>query len=104
MRIEIQELPAVFSLEDSLNKKEIIWGEDNVFKSYLVEKGDPNQAWNSSDLMVEGEYFTGAQEQLYIENNGMIAGASEEAGVTGWGSFVIGSVRWRAFVGPPAWL
>src|SRR3954463_12522289 len=27
--LEIEELPAVFSLADSLAKKEIIWGEDN---------------------------------------------------------------------------
>ena len=26
-----------------------------------------------ADYIVEGEYRTGAQEQLYIENNGMIA-------------------------------
>src|ERR1051325_841213 len=29
VRIEIEEQPAIFSLEDSLAKKEIIWGEDN---------------------------------------------------------------------------
>src|SRR2546426_4343497 len=32
VRIEIEELPAVFSLEDAVSRKEIIWGEDNVFK------------------------------------------------------------------------
>ncbi|HVI71906.1 MAG TPA: hypothetical protein VM656_10510, partial [Pyrinomonadaceae bacterium] len=32
VRIEIEEQPAVFTLEDSLAKKEIVWGEDNVFK------------------------------------------------------------------------
>src|SRR6266508_4276240 len=39
VRIEYEELPAVFSLQDSLVKKEIIWGEDNVFKKFLVDKG-----------------------------------------------------------------
>src|SRR5437016_9446479 len=39
VRIEIEALPAIFSLEDSLNKTEIIWGEANVFKSFLVDKG-----------------------------------------------------------------
>src|SRR6266853_3393038 len=29
--IEYEELPAIFSLPDSLAKKEIIWGDDNVF-------------------------------------------------------------------------
>jgi len=86
VRIEIEELPAIFSLEDSLAKKEIIWGEDNVFKKFLVDKGNVDDAWASADLIIEGEYETGAQEQLYIENNGAIAIASATEGVTVWGS------------------
>jgi CO/xanthine dehydrogenase Mo-binding subunit len=35
---------------------------------------------------VEGEYRTGAQEHLYIENQGVIAEYSAEDGVTVWGS------------------
>jgi CO/xanthine dehydrogenase Mo-binding subunit len=86
VRIEIEELPAVFTLEDSLNKKEIIWGEDNTFKSYRVEKGNVDEVWATAAHVVEGEYWTGAQEQLYIENNGVIAIAGPEDGVTVWGS------------------
>jgi CO/xanthine dehydrogenase Mo-binding subunit len=86
VRLEIEELPAIFSLEDSVNKKEIIWGEDNVFKAYTVEKGNVDEVWGEADFIVEGEYHTGAQEQLYIENNGVIALASPADGVTVWGS------------------
>lgn len=86
VRVEIEELPAVFSLEDSLAKKEIIWGEDNVFKKFLVDKGNVDEAWANADFVVEGEYETGAQEQLYIENNGAIAIANATDGVTVWGS------------------
>ncbi len=86
VHIEIEELPAVFSLEDSLAKKEIIWGEDNVFKKFLVDKGNVDDAWANADLIIEGEYETGAQEQLYIENNGAIAIANPAEGVTVWGS------------------
>ena len=86
VRIEIDEQPAVFSLADSLAKKEIIWGEDNVFKTFLVDKGNVDEAWANADVIVEGEYETGAQEQLYIENNGAIAIANATDGVTVWGS------------------
>ena len=86
VQVEIEELPAIFTLDDSLNKKEIIWGDDNVFKSFLVDKGNVDQAWSKADVIVDGEYETGAQEQLYIENNGVIAIANEEDGVTVWGS------------------
>jgi len=44
VRIEYEELPAIFTLEDSVNKKEIIWGEDNVFKTFLVDKGNVDEA------------------------------------------------------------
>ncbi|HEX3085174.1 MAG TPA: xanthine dehydrogenase family protein molybdopterin-binding subunit, partial [Pyrinomonadaceae bacterium] len=86
VRIEYEELPAVLSLDDSLARKEIIWGEDNVFKKFLVDKGNVEDVWANADFIVEGEYETGAQEQLYIENNGAIAVANPGEGVTVWGS------------------
>lgn len=86
VRIEIEEQPAVFSLEESLAKKQTIWGDDNVFKKFLVDKGDVDSVWATADFIVEGEYETGAQEQLYIENNGAIAIANANDGVTVWAS------------------
>ena len=86
VRIEYEELPAVFDLHASLRQEEIIWGEDNVFKKFLVDKGNVDDVWSNADLIVEGEYETGAQEQLYIETNGAIAIANQQDGVTVWGS------------------
>jgi len=86
VKLDIELLNPIFTIEDSLNKKEIIWGKDNVFKSYLVEKGNVDEVWARADFIVEGEYHTGAQEQLYIEPNGMIAIANPLEGVTVWGS------------------
>jgi CO/xanthine dehydrogenase Mo-binding subunit len=86
VHLDIEPLPAIFNIDDSLAKKEVIWGEDNVFKKFLVEKGDIASVWAEAAHIVEGEYVTGAQEQLYIETNGMIAVANPEDGVTIWGS------------------
>ncbi|MFY9527929.1 MAG: xanthine dehydrogenase family protein molybdopterin-binding subunit [Candidatus Acidiferrales bacterium] len=86
VRLEIEPLPAIFTIDDSLAGKEVIWGSDNVFKSFRVEKGDVDRAWASADFIIEGEYSTGAQEQLYIEPQGMIAIANPQEGVTVWGS------------------
>src|SRR5215831_18769222 len=86
VRIEYEELPAVLSLDQSLAQKEIIWGDNNVFKKFLVDKGDVDAVWADADFIVAGEYETGAQEQLYIENNGAIAIANPAEGVTVWGS------------------
>ena len=84
--VEYEPLPAIFSIEESEQHSQIIWGADNVFKSYLIEKGDLDAVWERADYIVEGEYATGAQEQLYIENNGMIAAFDPQQGLTVWGS------------------
>ena len=86
IRIEYDPLPAVLSIEESETQLEIVWGTDNIFKHFLLEKGDVDDVWDSAAQIVEGEYSTGAQEHLYIENNGMIAEYSEDAGITVWGS------------------
>jgi CO/xanthine dehydrogenase Mo-binding subunit len=84
--IEYDPLPALFTIEESERQAEIIWGKDNTFKRYLVEKGDVDSVWSKADYIVEGEYTTGAQEQLYIENNGVIASFGAAKGLTLWGS------------------
>ena len=86
VHIEYDPLPAVFTIEESERQDEIVWGEDNLLKSFLLEKGDVDSAWAGAAHIVEGEYRTGAQEHLYIENNGAIAEYSTESGVTVWGS------------------
>jgi len=66
--IEYEPLPAIFTIEESERRSEIVWGADNIFKTYLIEKGEVDCIWEKADYIVEGEYTTGAQEQLYIEN------------------------------------
>src|SRR4029453_17770394 len=56
------------------------------FKTYAPSRGDVDDAMTRAALIVEGEYETGAQEQLYIEPNGMLAVARPGEGVTVWGS------------------
>jgi CO/xanthine dehydrogenase Mo-binding subunit len=84
--IEYEPLPPIFSIEESEKLSEIIWGADNIFKSYMIAKGDVESAFKGADYVVEAEYTTGAQEQLYIENNGMIASFDPRQGITVWGS------------------
>src|ERR1019366_6914956 len=87
VRIDVNPLPAVFTIEGALAKRAVVWGEDNVFKEYWIRKGDVDAAMARGDVVVvEGEYATGAQEQLYIEPNGMIAEVKAEGGITVWGS------------------
>ncbi len=93
VHITYEELPGVFTIEDSEagaagDTGKVVWdhrghgGSPNTFKTFLMQKGadplsDPalQAVFRSADFIVEGEYRTGAQEQLYIENNGVIAEA-----------------------------
>jgi CO/xanthine dehydrogenase Mo-binding subunit len=84
--VEYHSLPAIFAIEESERCSQIIWGTDNTFKSYLIDKGNVDGVWQEADHIIEGEYATGAQEQLYIENNGIIASFDQQEGLTVWGS------------------
>src|SRR4029077_20604540 len=41
--------PAIFTIEESERCSEIVWGEDNIFKTYLIEKGDVDAIWEKAD-------------------------------------------------------
>jgi CO/xanthine dehydrogenase Mo-binding subunit len=80
--IDVDPLPPILRMEDA----------QQVFKRYLVTKGDVDaifggvSAGADAPIIVEGDYETGSQEQLYIEPQGMLAVANAREGVTVWGS------------------
>lgn len=60
---------------------------DHTFAQYTIEHGeDLDAAFRGADVILEGEYRVGHQEQLYIENNAMIAVPTDGGGVTVTGS------------------
>ncbi|MBI4409864.1 MAG: xanthine dehydrogenase family protein, partial [Gemmatimonadetes bacterium] len=56
-----------------------------VMKELRIQGGDLERGFTEADVVIEGEYRTGAQEQLYIEPNGVIA-VPEDGGLTVYGS------------------
>ena len=56
-----------------------------VLKEIGIARGDLDAAFAAADVVVEGTYRTSAQEQLYIEPNGVIA-APDGGGITVHGS------------------
>ena len=59
---------------------------EHVFAHYEIAAGDLERGFAEADLVLEGEYRVGHQEQLYIENNAMIAVPREDGGVAVHGS------------------
>jgi CO/xanthine dehydrogenase Mo-binding subunit len=54
----------------------------HVHKHILIQSGNLERGFRAADLVVEGEYRTGAQEHAYIETNGVIAVPEVDGGVT----------------------
>jgi CO/xanthine dehydrogenase Mo-binding subunit len=63
VRIDYRPQPALFDPERSTTS----------FKNIDIIKGSLDEGFAEADVIVEGEYRTGHQEQLYIETNGVIA-------------------------------
>lgn len=77
--VEYEKLPAALTIEESVALKAKIFKDDNVFKSFLIQKGDLAKGFAQAEIVVEGEYRVPHQEQAYIENNAIAAW--EEDGV-----------------------
>jgi xanthine dehydrogenase molybdopterin-binding subunit B len=64
-------------------------GATEMMKQIRIEKGELAVGFAEAELIVEGSYATGHQEQLYIEPNGVIALPEIDgnpAGITVYGS------------------
>jgi CO/xanthine dehydrogenase Mo-binding subunit len=74
----IRALPAVFTVDEALAAKEKLYGDDNVFKQFMVRKGHASDAEFESVIagaahVIESTYYTSPQEQMYIEPQAMMA-------------------------------
>lgn len=72
--VQTTPLPAVLDLDAAARAEVKLYGEDNVLKRLELHKGsDVEAALAQAHVVVEGVYETGAQEQMYIEPQGMLA-------------------------------
>lgn len=69
----------------------------HAFKHIRIDKGDLAAGFRAADLVVEGQYATGHQEQLYIEPNGVVA-VPGDGGLTVYGSLQCPHYVHRALV------
>jgi CO/xanthine dehydrogenase Mo-binding subunit len=83
--VDYTSLKAVFDPEEAMNSDVKIYGEDNIFKRYYVERGDPERGFKEADVIVENRYRTPYQEHAYLETQGMIAVPTDD-GIVIYGS------------------
>ncbi|MBI4471340.1 MAG: xanthine dehydrogenase family protein [Acidobacteria bacterium] len=79
IEVDVEELPGIFTMEEALAR-------NDVFKTYRLQRGDPDGQWREADLILEETYRTGSQEHLYIETQAVAAKAIPGEQVSVWGS------------------
>ncbi|MFA6093349.1 MAG: xanthine dehydrogenase family protein molybdopterin-binding subunit [Elusimicrobiota bacterium] len=93
IEIEYEELPPVLDIEESAAMKAVVRAPDNIFKEFLIEKGELDAGFAQAAHVVEGEYRVPHQEQAYIEPNGAAAWFEKDGTLT-----VVGSVQCPYYV------
>ncbi len=86
IQVEVEPLDPVLTIDDALARKQLLRGDDNVFKDIVIEKGDVERGLREADLIVEGEYHVPHQEHAYIENNGVLAYVEPDGTIVVMGS------------------
>jgi CO/xanthine dehydrogenase Mo-binding subunit len=86
IEVEYEEWDPVLTMEEALESKRLLYGDDNVFKRFEISKGDIEQGFKEADVIVEKEYRVPHQEQAYIENNGMAAWEEDDGTLVLMGS------------------
>ncbi len=80
VKVDVDPEPPVLDFRVMPRPEQIQRGSDNIIKKLQIKKGDVHAAFATAFKVVEGEYETGAQEHVYIENNAMSAWIEEGPG------------------------
>src|SRR6185437_4441356 len=52
VRIDVEPLPAVFTIDQAVAARTVVWGTDKVFKEYWIRKGDVDAALARGDVVL----------------------------------------------------
>ncbi len=85
IRVEYEDLPVVTDPAHARQPGAPVLHDDhpdNVLLHYRVRKGDAAAGFAQADVIVEGEYSTGAQEHAYLQPEAGLAWIDEEGRIT----------------------
>lgn len=85
IEVEYEDLPAVFDVDTAMQDgapQLHANNPNNILCHFRIRKGDMQDGWEQADVVVEGEYSTGAQEHAFLQPEAGIAYIDEEDRVT----------------------
>ncbi len=92
---DIEELPPLLSLGELVDQYKKDRSSLHELSAQTIRKGDIDRALREADIVIEGEYRAGHQEQLYIEPQGMAAIPGEDGSI-----FIHGSMQCPYYINP----
>ncbi|MDD4734910.1 MAG: xanthine dehydrogenase family protein molybdopterin-binding subunit [Kiritimatiellae bacterium] len=96
VRAEVEELPAIQSIQEMVERHKTGLADSlRLLEKKEIRRGDAEGVLAGAGKVLEGEYWTGFQEQLYIEPQGMAAEPMESGGV-----YIRGSIQCPYYVAP----
>ncbi len=78
--------PCIDPLEAMQPDAPRLYGKDNIFKSYTIQRGDMDREFAESDIIIQREYRTPHQEHAYLETQGVVAEPDDQGGIRITGS------------------
>ena len=88
VRVDYEPLPALFDPQEALRDDAVrIHEKGNLLDRYFVRKGDVEEGFRKSDIVIKGVYKTPVQEQAYLETEAALAYPTAD------GISVIGSLQ-----------
>lgn len=95
VKADIEPLAPLLTLQEIVERYKGDRASLHQLSAQTIVKGDADAALAAADFVVEGEYWAGHQEQLYIEPQGMVAIPEPDGGV-----FLQGSLQCPYYVAP----
>ena len=83
--VDYEVLPVITDPEEAIRENAFLLHPDhgsNIFIKYQIIKGDTEKAFTDADVVIEGDYFTPAQEHAYLQPEAGVAYLDEENRIT----------------------
>lgn len=95
VQIDIEERPPILTLDEVVERYKTSAESLHMMSDQTIKRGDVDVALGRADMVIEGEYWCGHQEQLYIEPQGMTAIPEEDGSL-----FIHGSMQCPYYINP----
>jgi CO/xanthine dehydrogenase Mo-binding subunit len=85
IKVEYEDLPVLTDMEKAMQEDAFLLHPDrgsNIFCHYRIRKGDMEDGFSKSDVIIKGEYHTPAQEHAYLQPEAGMGYIDEEGRVT----------------------